>query len=62
MAHGVTGQKIKFEGKFITNMTLNKIMLKLRLLVMKNTNKLFEIDWMEQLNYGTVQSIRFVKK
>ena len=44
IVHSVTGQKIKFKGEFITNVTLNEKTLKLRLFVMKNTNKLFETD------------------
>ena len=43
----VTGKKIKFEGKFMTNVTLNEKTLKLRLFVMKNTNNLFGTNWME---------------
>ena len=37
--------KIKFEGKFITNVTLKE---KLRLFVMKNTNNLFGTNWVVQ--------------
>ena len=49
IAGSVTGQKIEFEGKFITNVASNEKTLKLRLFVMKNINKIFETDWMEQL-------------
>ena len=44
----VTGQKIKFVGEFITNVTLNQKTLELRLFIIKNTNNLFGTDWMEQ--------------
>ena len=44
----VTGQKIKSTGEFITNVTLNEKTLKFRLIVMRNTNNLFGMDWMEQ--------------
>ena len=38
ITRSVRGQKIKFEGKFITNVMLNEKTLKLRRFVMKNTN------------------------
>ena len=41
IARSVFGQKIKFEGEFITNVTLNDKTLKLRLFVMKTTHNLF---------------------
>ena len=49
IAHSVTGQKIKFEREFITISTLNEKTLKLRLFVMKNTNKFFGTDWIEEV-------------
>ncbi len=48
IARCVIGEKIKFEGKFITNMSFNKKTLKLIQFITKNTNNLFGMDWMEQ--------------
>ena len=48
IARSFTGQKLKFLGEFITNETLNKKTLELRRFAMRNTNNLFETDWIEQ--------------
>ena len=44
----VTGEKIEFEGEFITNATFNGKTLKLTSFVLKNTNNLFGTDWRTQ--------------
>ena len=62
IACSITGQKIKFEGEFITNVTLNEETLKLRLFLMKIQIIILEQTGWSSLNYGTVQSVHFSKK
>ena len=40
IARSVTGQKMKFEGEFIKNVTFNETIFKLKLFAMKITNNL----------------------
>ena len=62
IARSITGQKIKFEGEFISNLTLNKKALKLRLFLMKNTNNLFGTDWMEEFKLWTSPTNSFCQE
>ena len=48
IARSVTGEKIKFLGKLIKNVTFKEKTLKLKMIVMRNTHNLFGTDWMEQ--------------
>ena len=48
IASSITGEKIKFKGELIINTMVNEKTLKLKLLVLKNTNNLFGTDWMTQ--------------
>ena len=47
-ARSVTGERIKFEGEVITNVTLKGKTLKLKMFELKNTNNLFGTDWIQQ--------------
>ena len=46
----VTGVKIKLEGEIIIPVSLNGIIKKLKVFVLKNTENLFELDWFQKFN------------
>ncbi|XP_026441989.1 uncharacterized protein K02A2.6-like, partial [Papaver somniferum] len=48
VARSVTGERIKFEGEVITNVTLKGKTLKLKMFVLRNTNNLFGTDWIQK--------------
>ena len=49
-ARTVTGDKIKFESEIIIPVLLNGITKKLKVFVLKNTENLFESDWLQKFN------------
>lgn len=59
----VTGEKINFDGEFMTNVTLNDKTMKT--FVMKNATKLFGTEWMQQFNLWNIpiifHSAKYVK-
>ena len=46
----ITGDEIKFEGEIIVPVSLNGITKKLKVFVLKNTEKLFGSDWFQKFN------------
>ena len=46
----VTGDKIKFEGEMIIPVSLNGIIKKLKVFVLKNIENLFGSDWFQKFN------------
>ena len=47
VSHSVTGERIRFEGEVTTNVTLKGKTLKLKMYVLRNTNNLFGMDWIQ---------------
>ena len=56
-----TGQKIKFKGEFIKKCDFERENVKIKS-VMKNTNILFGMDWMEQFKLWNSSIISFCKE
>lgn len=61
-ARSVTGNKIKFEGELITNITLKGKTLKSKVYIMKNTNNLFGSDLIENFRLWDMPLSSFCKK
>ena len=62
MAKPVSRKKIKFEGELITNVTFQGRMLKRKTLILKNTENLFDTDWMEKFNLWDMSINSFCQK
>ena len=62
IARCVIGKKIKFERKFITNMSFNKKTLKLIQFITKNKNNLFGTDWMKQFKLWNCPIMSFCQE
>ena len=54
--------KIKFEGELITNITFQRKTLKLKTFVLKNTENLFNTDWMEKFKLWDMAINSFCQK
>ena len=62
IARSVTGKKIKFEGEFVANVTLNNETKKLRIFVLKNTTNLFGSDAIQQFELWNSPISTFCQK
>ena len=62
IARSVTGDKIKFEGEIIVNVTLNNKTKKMKLFVLKNTNNLFGSDAIQEFELWNSPINTFCKK
>ena len=62
VARSVTGERIKFHGEVVTNVTLRGKNLKLKVFISKNTSNLFGTDWIQKFKLWDSPTRDFCKK